>query len=182
MYRNFFRAQRDNSCLFQRGGDFNAKVSNTDSFKNSFHAVTNRNGEWLKDFLIENKLVCLNTFYQKRTGKKWTFTYPNSANAQIDFILINKKWVNCSMNCEPFSSFSSFSSDHRIITAKIRLSFRSNKLKTAMTPRYDWTKLRDHNLSNQFKITLSNRYQSLQDESNDITANSSYQKCMCICR
>lgn len=163
------------------GGDFNAKLGNTDSFQNSFHAETNRNGEWLKDFLIENKLVCLNTLYQKRTGKKWTFTYPNGTNAQIDFILINKKWVNCALNCEPFSSFSSLSSDHRIIIAKIRLSLRSNKLKTAKSPRYDWKKLRDQNLANQFKITLSNRYQSLQDESNEITANSSYRNFETAC-
>ena len=58
-------------------GDFNAKLGNTDSFKNSLHGMPNRNGEFLKDFLIENKLVYLNTYYQKRTGKKWTFIYPN---------------------------------------------------------------------------------------------------------
>jgi len=104
-----------------KGGDFNAKLGRNDGVKHSFHTETNRNREWLKDFLIENKFVCLNMVYQKRVGKKWTFTYPNGSNAQIDLILINKKWVNCAIDCEPFSSFSTLSSDHRIISAKITL-------------------------------------------------------------
>ena len=78
------------------------------------------------------------------------------------------------MNCEPYSSFSSLSSDHCVITAKIRLSLRSNKPKTTTSSRYNWTKLRDQNRSNEFKITLSNRYQSLQDENNDNTTNTSF--------
>ena len=76
------------------------------------------------------------------------------------------------MNCEPYLSFSSLSSDHRVITAKIRLSLRSNKPKTTTSSRYNWTKLRDQNRSNEFKITLSSR--SLQDENNDNTTNTSY--------
>jgi len=39
------------------GGDFNAKLGRNDGVKHSFHTETNRNGEWLKDFLIENKSV-----------------------------------------------------------------------------------------------------------------------------
>ena len=135
---------------------------------------TNRNGEWLEDFLIENNLVCLNMIYQKRPGKKWTFTYPNGTYAQTDFILVNKKWVNSSMNCEPFSSFWVLNSDHRIISAKIRLSLRANKKKTSKIPRYDWSLLRHQNISDQFKITLSNRYQVLQDENITNTTNISY--------
>ena len=75
--------------------------------------------------------------------------YANSVKAQIDFILINKKWINNS------NSFSTVSSDHRIVTASIRLSLRANKLKTSTTPRYDWSVLRDDNNANRFNISLS---------------------------
>jgi len=42
------------------GGDFDAQLGRNDGVKHSFHTETNRSGEWLKDFLIENKFVCLN--------------------------------------------------------------------------------------------------------------------------
>ena len=53
----------------------------------------------------------LNTNYQKREGKLWTYTYANNTKAQIDYILINKKWKNSAMNCEAYSSFEGVSTD-----------------------------------------------------------------------
>ena len=53
--------------------------------------------------------------------------------AQIDYVLINKKWENSAMNCKAYSSFEGVSSDHRIVTAKIRLSLRKNATRTATT-------------------------------------------------
>ena len=38
--------------------------------------------------MIENRLACLNTNYQKREGKLWTYTYANNTKAQIDYVLI----------------------------------------------------------------------------------------------
>ena len=46
------------------------------------------------------------------------------AKSQIDFIMIRRKWRNSLKNCETYSSFSRIGSDHRIITAKIKLSLR----------------------------------------------------------
>ena len=80
------------------GGDFNAKLGQNYGFKHSFHKGTIRNGLLLHDFMNENKMVCLNIKYKKRTRKKWTFTYPNGVRSQIDFILINKMWVSRTKN------------------------------------------------------------------------------------
>lgn len=55
------------------------------------------------------------------------FTYVNDVRSQIDFILINKKWINCVVNCEHFNFFSTVSSDHWIVTVTIQLSLRDNK-------------------------------------------------------
>ena len=155
-------------------GDFNAKLGQIDGYRHSFHVNTNRNGKLFHDFMNENKLVCLNTKFQKKTGKKWTFTYPNRVSAQIDFILINKKWINSVLNCEPFNSFATVSSDHRIVTATVRLSLRANKPKTSRNPRYDWSVLRDNGVANQFQISLSNRFSALQDGNTENSANSLY--------
>ena len=104
------------------GGDMNAQIGKKGNNKYSPQNTSNRNGQNLTDFMIENRLTCLNTNYQKREGKLLIYTYPNNNKAQIDYVFINKKWKNSTMNCEAYSSFEGVSSDHRIVTAKIRLS------------------------------------------------------------
>ena len=106
------------------GGDMNAQIGKNGNNKYSLHYTSNRNGQLLIDFMIENRLTCLNINYQKREGKLWTYTYANNSKAQIDYVFINKKWKNSAMNCEAYSSFKGVSSDHRIVTAKVRLSLQ----------------------------------------------------------
>ena len=109
------------------GGDMNALIGKNGNNKYSLHNTSNRNGQHLTDFMIENRLACLNTNYQKREGKLWTYTYANNSKAQIDYVLLNKKWKNSALNCEAYSSFEGVSSDHRIVTTKIRLSLRKKR-------------------------------------------------------
>ena len=113
------------------GGDMNAQIGKNRSNKYSLHNTSNRNGEHLIDFMIENRLTCLNTNFQKREGKLWTYTYANNSKAQIDYVFINRKWKNSALNCEAYSSFEGVSSDHQIVTAKVRLSLRKNATRTA---------------------------------------------------
>ena len=74
------------------GRDMNAQIGKKRNNKYSLHHTSNRNGQHLTDFMIENRLTCLATNFQKREGKVWTFTYTNNNKAQIDYIFINKKW------------------------------------------------------------------------------------------
>ena len=72
-------------------------VENTQTGKNvnnkfSLENSSNRNGEHLTDFTLENRLTRLSTKYQKRKGKLEIYTYANNTKAKIDYILINKKW------------------------------------------------------------------------------------------
>ena len=115
------------------GGDINARIGKNGNHKYSLHNSSNRNGQHLTDFTIENRLTCLNTKFQKGEGKLWTYTYANNTKAHIDFVFINKKGENSAINCEAYSSFDGVSSDHRIVTAKIRLSIRRNATRTATT-------------------------------------------------
>ena len=73
------------------GGDMNAQIGKNGNNKYSLHNTSNRNGQHLTDFMIENRLTSLNTNFQKREGKLWTYTYANNSKAQIDYVLINKK-------------------------------------------------------------------------------------------
>ena len=51
------------------GGDMNAQIVKKENSKYSLHNTSNRNGQHLTDFLIENRLTCLNTNYQKKERK-----------------------------------------------------------------------------------------------------------------
>ena len=57
------------------GGDMNAQIGRNGNNKYSLNNPSDRNGHHLTDFMIENRLTCLNTNYQKREGKLWTYTY-----------------------------------------------------------------------------------------------------------
>ena len=96
----------------------------------------------LLDLLQETDLKTINTSLQKKSGKLWTFQYPNGARAQLDYICINKKWQNSVRDCNAFNSFFSIGSDHRIVSAKIRLSLRTTKSTSNRAPKYDWRKFR----------------------------------------
>ena len=108
------------------GGDMNAQIGKNVNDIFSLHNSSNKNGEHLTDFTIENRLTCLNTKFQKGKGKLWTYTYVNKSKTNIDYIFINNKWNNSALNCEAYSSFESVFSDRRIVTAKIRLNLRRN--------------------------------------------------------
>ena len=106
--------------------DMNAQIGKSRHHKFSLHNSSNRNGQHLKDFTLENRSKCLNKNFQKKKGKLWTYTYANNTKAQIDYVFINKKWNNSALICEAYSLFESVSPGHRIVTAKIRLSLRKN--------------------------------------------------------
>ena len=71
--------------------DMNAQIGKNGNNRYSLHNTSNRNGQHLTEFMMENRLTCLNTNCQKREGKLWTYTYANNSKAQIDYILINNK-------------------------------------------------------------------------------------------
>ena len=74
------------------GRDMNAQIGKNRNNRHSFNNTSNRNGQHQTEFMMENRLTCLNTNYPKREGKLWTYTYANKSRAQIDYVLINKKW------------------------------------------------------------------------------------------
>ena len=156
------------------GGDMNAQIGKNGNNKYSLHNTSNRNGQHLTDFMIENRLACLNTNYQKREGKLWTYTYANNTKAQIDYVLINKKWKNSALNCEAYSSFEGVSTDHRIVTVKIRLSLRKNAKRTATTKHYDWALLNNKDIRDKYVLELRNRFETLQEKTEKSTPNDEY--------
>ena len=50
------------------GGDMNAQIGKNRNNKYSLHNTSNRNGQHLTDFMIENRLTCLNKNHQNGRG------------------------------------------------------------------------------------------------------------------
>ena len=139
------------------------------------HNSSNRNGEHLTDFTQENRSTCLHTKFQNRKGKLWTYTYANNAKAQIDNILINKKLNKSALNCKAYSSFKGVSSDHRTVTAKIRLSLWRNAAQTTTTIHYDWSLLNNRDIRYKYTLTLRDKFDAIQEISETPTPNNNYE-------
>ena len=66
-------------------------------------------------------------------------------------------------------------SDHRIVSAHVHPSLRANKIKTSRPTRYDWSTLKNEKeVSEKFKLELTNRFSILQSENVEEANNASY--------
>ena len=99
----------------------------------------------------------------------------NNSKAQTDYVFINKKWKNSAISCEAYSSFEYVSSDHRIVTTKIRLSLRKNATRTATTKHYDWALLNNRDIRDKYVVELRNRFEILQEKTEKGTPNDEYE-------
>ncbi|XP_062577713.1 uncharacterized protein LOC134239565 [Saccostrea cucullata] len=146
-------------------GDFNARLG-PEHVPHPFHELTNRSGNYLAEILVEFGLLAVNTQFKKRPGKLWTFKCRASNTLkQLDYILVRQKWRNSVHNAEAYNSFSTVKSDHRIVSAKIKLSLRTSK--TAQKVKYDWKQFSSNTeLQKKYTVAVKNRFQILMDESN----------------
>ena len=138
--------------------------------QNTHHQKTNRNVALLINLSQENHLMIANTCFQKKSGKLWTYLSDmGGTKSQLDYILINKKWKNSIKNIKAYSFFASIGSDHRVISARLKLSLR--KVKTlAQKKLYNWSALSNNEeLQHQYTIQIRNRYAELCIEGEDIT-------------
>ncbi|XP_014680902.1 PREDICTED: uncharacterized protein LOC106820839 [Priapulus caudatus] len=67
-----------------------------------------------------------------------------------------------------YSSFSSLGSDHRLVTARIRLSLRMCKT-PAKKKSYEWSSLRNTELQELYTVTGQNRFTELSNDSDNVT-------------
>ena len=79
------------------------------------------------------------------------------------------------LNCEAFSYLESVSSDHRIVTAKIRLSLRRNAALPTTTFHYDRSLLNKWDIREEFTLTLRNKFDVLQEISEKPATNDEYE-------
>ena len=143
-------------------GDMNAQIGKCEKDKFGLHDQLNKIGEYQTDFSFENSLLFLNTKLNKR-GREIYGPTPTQITqlAQLDYISINKKWINSTLNFEVYASFEGVSSDHRIVTGKIRLSLYRNKKQTVKTTCYDWSSLTNKDITNKYTVIVRNKFDFL---------------------
>lgn len=113
-------------------GDFNAKIGRRqpgDSKYIGYFGLGDRNerGDMLANLLNNEKLFCLNTFFQKPPQRKWTWRSPDGRTKnEIDFIFANKTNI-----CKDISVLNQFhtGSDHRLVRASIQIDTKMERKK-----------------------------------------------------
>jgi exonuclease III len=145
-------------------GDFNAHLGEEHA-RYTYHQSTNTNGKFLLEHALECDMLINNTRFEKKKGKLWTLISDLSGRkSRIDYILVNKKWKNSVKNVEPYNSFSSLGSDHRLLTARIKQSLRMTK-NPPRKKNFDWSTLRNTEIQTMYTITVKNRFAELGLES-----------------
>ena len=90
---------------------------------------------------------------------------------QIDYILISAKWKNSALNWEAYNTFFTVVSDHRVLTANLRLSLRQSKSSTIKKVRYDWSNLlTESNIKELYTAEINNKFQAFQDLEEDASS------------
>ncbi|CAG4922110.1 unnamed protein product [Colias eurytheme] len=143
-------------------GDFNAKVGvqNCNEFVIGPHGFGSRNqrGHMLVNFLEKEGLFLMNSFFKKKTQRKWTWQSPDGQTKnEIDFIITDKKRI--------FRDVSVITriktgSDHRYLRGSLNINcnleryrlmkstLRPNKIQTDAEP--------------EFQLKLENRFAALE--------------------
>ena len=150
-------------------GDLNAKLG-PEEVPFTYNASTNRNGELLKDFMEQFNLFSANNNFMKGNGQLWTFEYPTGERAQLDYIMFRKKWKNSVKDSRSYSSFGTVGSDHRIVSAHVRLSLRKSKRAQAHPMKTINRKEVSSNqdIAEQFVIEVHNKFQTLLPDNDTI--------------
>ncbi|XP_022109772.1 craniofacial development protein 2-like [Acanthaster planci] len=104
--------------------DFNSRLG-SDNVPYTCHYTTRRNGTLMYGFMTEHQLLAADTEFQRKYGNRLIFRDNGTGIIrQFDYILVRRKWRNSILNAEPFSSFASVGSDHRVVSMKVSLSLR----------------------------------------------------------
>ena len=147
-------------------GDFNAKVGKKQVGEQAIgnYGIDSRNarGEMLVEFAERNRLRIMNTFFRKRSNRKWTWKSPNGETRnEIDFILsadpsiVQDVEVLGKVKC----------SDHRLVRSRISLNLKRERVKLVKRKQANLEAVRVK--ADQFRLVLANKYAALEQEDED---------------
>ena len=83
----------------------------------------------MTQWLLENKLVAVNTMYQKIPQKQVTYRSPKNDEKQLDYVLLDKKHITWSKDAEA-TDILHMGSDHRCVMAKFEITTKDAMVKS----------------------------------------------------
>uniref|UniRef100_A0A8D9DWW4 Craniofacial development protein 2 n=1 Tax=Cacopsylla melanoneura TaxID=428564 RepID=A0A8D9DWW4_9HEMI len=154
-------------------GDANAKVGKECFWKphigmHSLHDMSNDNGTRLVSFASSKNLRVMSTMFPHKRIHKGTWISPDNVTTnQIDHVLID---IRHSRSVEDVRSLrgAEIGSDHFLVRVKMKQKILSTKQQREKhLPEIDIEKLKDLNSRTAFQQVLSNKFQNLQEETED---------------
>ncbi|CAK1584169.1 unnamed protein product [Parnassius mnemosyne] len=164
MYEDIFRAMHSSKTQYTvLMGDFNAKLGTRENgeLKVGKFGTEQRSprGHQLADFMEKEGLFMKNSFFQKRSHRKWTWSSPDgSTKNEIDFIMTTRRQL--------FSDVLVIArvktgSDQRMVRGTLNLNVKSERSRlmksTIRSPRALIQS------PETFQLELQNRFQCLED-------------------
>ena len=106
-----------------------------------------------------------------------TYTYPYTSKAELNYIFVNKKWINSTGNCEACSSFDGVFFYHRIDWHRLVWvnAEKKKKKQTFKSSQYDWFSLADKYIRNPYTVTVRNKFDTLQEKTETHTLKDEYE-------
>jgi hypothetical protein len=127
-YEDVEKAMDENPSHYQYLiGDFNAKLGKREedsevSIGSFSYDRRNERGDTLLNFLQQNNLFAMNSFFAGKPQRKWTWASADGVTKnEIDYIITNRK--STVKNVTVLNNFTT-GSDHRMVRAKVTLNTR----------------------------------------------------------
>ena len=114
VHKTILKTIEKENCAKIIGGDFNAELGPGEG------VGANARGDWMTQWLLENRLVAVNTMYQKIPQKQVTYRSPKNDEKQLDYVLLDKKHQSWSRDAES-TDILHMGSDHRCVMAKFEI-------------------------------------------------------------
>lgn len=113
-------------------GDFNAKLGlrndDTEASMGPYgFGVRNERGQRLLEFLLQQKLYAMNSFFKKAPQRNWTWSSPDGVTKnEIDFIISNRRGI---VQDVAVLNRCTIGSDHRMVRAKVVIDTKRERRK-----------------------------------------------------
>ena len=147
--------------------DFNAKNGMDTCYKDTMgtHGLgqMNENGERFADLCALNQLVIVGSIFPHKRIHKATWISPNHVTEnQIDHICISRRFRRSWQDVRVMRG-ADMSSDHHLLMTTVRLHLKRFTTAYSTRTKYNAGLLRDKDTQAAFQISLSNRFQPLQE-------------------
>ena len=150
-------------------GDFNAKIGGDNTgyegtMGKQGMGEMNDNGERFADLCATTNLAIGGSFFQHKSIHKATWVSPDLRTTnQIDHVCIGKKFRR-SLQDVRVKRGADVASDHHLLVAQLKLKLKRHHIEqTSHRLNYNTSLLNDKQKQDEFKITLSNKFQVLRE-------------------